>query len=581
MPAVWLQASRPVTLMPPAGEEQGAYLTPCAPLRRIWQHPRPYTAMPTPIEHTTPALTRDKLNSVDFRWYVVRTLPHQERKLASMLGDWREHEKNLLEVYCPTHTAVSVSRGGRRAQVPLFAGYVFVLATHEALDSFIASSYPAGTILYDRRHEPGQRARLLTIPEGQMRFFMDFNENYAERVLVLERPYSDYAFNPKTGEPNEIVRVADGPLAGREGYLTRFRGERRLVFNMKSPTGGASFAVSIPDVWNFRVVRLHNAEGDRLTRATEKERAADLLIGLLQGSGMGGDVLPMFHAMVEALAAKPSLRALCHSLRCQGHDGIAARLATLTAAEAGLLVNLARYEHDNPGYTRSAYPRLVIRPFLTPTPGVAIGEEAAEARLAHTAFTEVIRKVDITEQAYYPSRQQGAAVTTTYYAHIGIMPTPPSHGGGERTPHHGSAPSHHGREPERGFTLFANWDAFLGQYFLTAGKANEKLVGGTERTAAGNDAAGEGGRRLLDSFRNYAPTLYTVLTDAASPVKAVRGLDVGGSKINAMAITATAATTPEAARTLTDTCTAICREVNTTTHLALWRRYLRTVWLHT
>ena len=103
-----------------------------------------------------------------------------------------------------------------------------------------------------------------------MRFFMDFNENYAERVLVLERPYSDYAFNPKTGEPNEIVRVADGPLAGREGYLTRFRGERRLVFNMKSPTGGASFAVSIPDVWNFRVVRLHNAEGDRLTRATEK-----------------------------------------------------------------------------------------------------------------------------------------------------------------------------------------------------------------------------------------------------------------------------------------------------------------------
>ena len=74
--------------------------------------------------------------------------------------------------------------------------------------------------------------------------------------------------------------------------------------------------------------------------------------------------------------------------------------------------------------------------------------------------------------------------------------------------------------------------------------------------------------------------LYTVLTDAASPVKAVSGLDVGGSEINAMAITATADTAREAARTLVDTCTAICRELNTTTHLALWRRYLRTVWLH-
>ena len=57
--------------------------------------------MPTPIEHTTPALTRDKLNSVDFRWYVVRTLPHQERKLASMLGDWREHEKTCSRYIAP------------------------------------------------------------------------------------------------------------------------------------------------------------------------------------------------------------------------------------------------------------------------------------------------------------------------------------------------------------------------------------------------------------------------------------------------------------------------------------------------
>ena len=64
--------------------------------------------------------------------------------------------------------------------------------------------------------------RRTTIPEEQMRFFKDFNENYAEHVIVLEKPYSDYAFNPKTNEPNEIVKVLDGPLKGREGYLTRF-----------------------------------------------------------------------------------------------------------------------------------------------------------------------------------------------------------------------------------------------------------------------------------------------------------------------------------------------------------------------
>ena len=538
---------------------------------------------------TTMQMANDKLNSVDFKWFIVRTPPRQERKLAAMLELYIKQADNILEVYCPANTTVSVCRGGREEQAPLFAGFVFVLATRRALADFIGSRYPEGTLLYAHRQAEGRKAELLTVPEGQMRAFRDFNENYADRLVVLERPYSDYAFNPKTGEPNEVVRVVDGPLAGREGYLTRFRGERRLVFNMKSPTGGTGFAVSIPDVWNFRVVRLHNAEGDRLTRATEKERAADLLIGLLQGSGMGDDALPMFHAMVEALAAKPSLRALCHSLRCQGHDGIAARLASLTAAEAGLLVNLARYEHDNPGYTRSAYPRLVIRPFLTPTPGIAIGDGAAEARIAHAAFTEVIRKVCIAEQTYYPSRQESAAVATTYYAHIGIMPAPCPEMQCQHHPLHAAdngipaiaQPSLPTGESRRGVLLFANWDAFLGQYFLTAGKANEKLVGGTTQPPTPCGADGDEARKLLDSFRNYAPTLYKVLTDAASPVKAVSGLDVGGSEINAMAITATAATTPEAARTLTDTCTAICREVNTTTHLALWRRYLRTVWLHT
>ena len=176
--------------------------------------------------------------------------------------------------------------------------------TTKALAAFMASRYPAGTILYDRRREPGRRARLLTIPEEQMRFFMDFNENYAERVLVLERPYSDYAFNPKTGEPNEVVRVVDGPLAGREGYIARFRRDKRLVFNMKVPGRDAHLAVAIPHIWDFHVVRLHNAEGDRLSIGTEKGRAADLLIGLLQACGYGGRTAAMLADIVARLVAK-------------------------------------------------------------------------------------------------------------------------------------------------------------------------------------------------------------------------------------------------------------------------------------
>ena len=115
-----------------------------------------------------------------------------------------------------------------------------------------------------------------------------------------------------------------------------------------------------------------------------------------------------------------------------------------------------------------------------------------------------------------------------------------------------------------GYVLFANWDEFLGEYFLTAGKANEKLVGGTVPS--------------VESFRNYAPTLYHVLASPDSAVKAERGFQVGEDSLNVMTV---ASSEPEqGAETLVRTCVNICKEINTTNRLAIWRRYLRAVWLH-
>lgn len=497
----------------------------------------------------------DKQNKVDFRWFIVRTLPHQEKKLAKMLEQHMAEAKNILEVYCPTHTTARIRRNGTEAAAPLFAGFVFVLSTQQALTEFMDRYYSEGTILYEHKKESDRKASLMTVPETQMRAFKDFNENYADRLVILERPYSDYAFNPKTGEPNEIVKVIDGPLAGREGYMARFRRDRRLVFNMKAWGRNAYIAVSVPDVWNFHVVRLHNAEGDRLSVATVKERAVDMLIGCLQGCGYGGQTIPMLHGIIDRLAVKPSLVSLTKELLRNGHEALSRRLAQMSNDEAALVMNLVRYEHDNPGYVRSGWPRFVIRPFLTPASGVDIDEGTCGTILQHKDFTEIIRKVDITEEMYYPSRKKSETVTTTYYAHIGVLP------------------SCHAAGAERSFTLFADWDTFLGQYFLTAGKANERLVSGTAQTADDKEK-----EQLINSFRNYAPTLYKVLTDVASPVKAIPGLKVGDALLNVMAITTTDIESGK--DRLIRTCTDICTEINKTTHLAVWRRYLRTVWLH-
>lgn len=492
-------------------------------------------------------MPKDKLNRVDFHWFVVRTQPGHENELCAVVRRNKDKVSNILEAYCPTHTTVNVQIAGRSCRLPLFDGYVFVLATQNALADFIRDYYPRAVLMFNRKQSAESRATLCTIPEAQMRMFKDFNENYPDTAIPLERPYTDYAFNPKTNEPNDIVKVIDGPLAGTEGYITKFRRDKRLVYHLK----GLDMAVSIPNIWNFHVVRVHNAEGDRQTLGTIKERAVDLLIGLIQGCGYGDKTLPMLYEFVDELTFKPSLVDFCKSLYNKGHKDLSQRFAKLDTKNAELILNLIRYEKDNPGYVKSNWKKLIIRPFLTPTPGAELKDNQHEIEIQHTNFTEIIRKVDITEQVYYPSKEEEGTITTPYYAHVGIIQD----------------------KENDNFTLFANWDYFLDEYFMTAGKANEKLVKGIKTS--------DSKEKLIDSFHNYAPSLYNVLTNEKSNVKAVKGFKVGEDTLNVMATTVTSVAGIDGAKDeLINTCTDICTEINTTTHLAVWRRYLRTVWLH-
>ena len=137
--------------------------------------------------------------------------------------------------------------GKEAKKAPLFSGFVFVLATQKALTDFLGRYSMGEFIQYERKTEDGKKASVSVIPEGQMRQLKDYNENYPDMVIPLERPYTDYAFNPKTNEPNDIVKVIDGPLAGTEGYITKFRRDKRLVYHLK----GLDMAVSIPNIWSF------------------------------------------------------------------------------------------------------------------------------------------------------------------------------------------------------------------------------------------------------------------------------------------------------------------------------------------
>ena len=62
---------------------------------------------------------RDKVNSVDYRWFVVRTQARQEKKLRDLLLEHRACMSNILEFYCPLHTTIKMVRGHGEVDAPL------------------------------------------------------------------------------------------------------------------------------------------------------------------------------------------------------------------------------------------------------------------------------------------------------------------------------------------------------------------------------------------------------------------------------------------------------------------------------
>ncbi len=478
--------------------------------------------------------------SQEIQWFVIHTRPNQEKKVKTILETEQNKRSNILDFYCPLNPVVRVQRGKQEELLPLFAGRVFVLTTQDTATELLAERYPEGYLEYDKTQK-----RVMTVPDLQMLFFMDFNEHYPEKVLVLERPYSDYAFNAKNNEPNEAIKVIDGPFQGKTGYLVRFRGNRRLVFQMED------MAISIPDIWDYHLARLHNSEGDRQSRHTLKARIADLIIGKLQDSGFVDNTYLTFAWLINTLIEKGSFAGLLEEAdRRAGKEAyrrLAEKVKNLSREEAEQIRSLANYIKTDPNFMDDYRKILSIRPFLTPTPGISAAEGKDYAVCRHKDFTEVIRKVTFLEDTFFPKQDTASATPASYYAHVGIL-----------------------KKRNNRCVVFANFDKILGEYFLLGGQAKAKQ---------------------LETFKNYSPLLYQVLK-GEDTVKAEKALAIGTGTLPVLCIQ-TEAEAPadgtalieqqhirEAIDTLTETSRKICQEINGSTHLAIWRKYLRSIWLH-
>ncbi len=154
-------------------------------------------------------LTRcpDRGDLATARWFAACTKARHEKKAASYL------QMKQVEVFLPLYRTTHLWNGRRAVlHLPLFPGYVFVRTSLQ--DRMRVLEAPSVLHLVNSRGLP------IPLPDAeveQLRACLSLGLN-AEPVPYLN-----------TGD---LVRIADGPLAGWRGRVVRRDGEARFVLSV-------------------------------------------------------------------------------------------------------------------------------------------------------------------------------------------------------------------------------------------------------------------------------------------------------------------------------------------------------------
>lgn len=157
-----------------------------------------------------------------FRWLALYTLSRREKDLM------RKLEAAGIPFYGPLIRRRLRSPGGRTrsSHVPLFPGYVFLLADDDQRRAALATNAVA---------------RWIPVTDEAM-LVRDLRA--VKQLIEADRPLTPEA----RLEPGDPVRVRSGPLRGIEGAVIRRRGAERLLVAVRFLNQGASIELEDVDL---------------------------------------------------------------------------------------------------------------------------------------------------------------------------------------------------------------------------------------------------------------------------------------------------------------------------------------------
>ena len=175
--------------------------------------------------HTPGVSPNSMQQSNDNQWFLMRVSYGREKRVYDYLIE------QGISVFYPTCEKVYEIGGKRKTRRDsLIPNMLFVFSSEESLKNYVGKDpYPYFHHFYcphldSKGQSIGSGKKPIIIPDSQMESFIQWYNVESEDKLMSS---SSFQF-----KADDLVRVADGPFAGFEGHVIRYKGQTRVCVNI-------------------------------------------------------------------------------------------------------------------------------------------------------------------------------------------------------------------------------------------------------------------------------------------------------------------------------------------------------------
>ena len=390
-------------------------------------------------------------------WFIVKTDVFTEQKSMDLLSE--KFKDTIVDFYFPLGRRTYKNEKGEKKVrfIPVLQGLFFIRVESEERLEKILSKY--GYFMYkgvdygarsanvvertfftkahilcadSKSRTLGEIVKQAKIPDDDMERFIFYNDKIAEDIeglSIVDQRYSDLIM------VNDTIRILSGPMAGWVGVIKQIKNkgkkDRHLLVRF-----GNNRCLNISNIRQYDMQIEHEAP----SATVGVWRAIDQMIGYLQAKDPAKNASDTLRTHFKKYLEKKTVYRNRHSSDIAYSNKVAEKT---TARQQEILSHiddsmrnnfriLANYFKADGGTLeqglKELIPDIILRPFLTPTSGIAIPQGHDYAVLRHNGIVEFILRCNLRE--YFRGKEYEADKYAPvfdedyeYYAHFALCET--------------------------------------------------------------------------------------------------------------------------------------------------------------